>query len=83
MALHNQAVKHNMAMFSELSLAIRWKERLSRGISRNNSTNVRLLTPAVMVHNLAEKVNKCPLKLGSYKYCLRTIGSAKTVCYME
>ena len=28
--LHNQAVEHNVAMFSELSLAVRWQERLKQ-----------------------------------------------------
>ena len=29
--MRNQAVEHNMAKFSELSLAVRWWGRLSRG----------------------------------------------------
>ena len=27
--MHNQAVEHNMAMFSEPSLAVRWRGRLA------------------------------------------------------
>ena len=33
-------------------------------ISNSASPNVKLLTPAAMVDNLAEKVDKCPLKWG-------------------
>ena len=33
-------------------------------ISNSASPNVKLLTPAAMVDNLAEKVNKCPLNWG-------------------
>ena len=29
--LHNPAVEHNVAAFSELSFAVRWQGRLSRG----------------------------------------------------
>ena len=29
--LHNRDVKHNMATFSELSLAVRWQGRLCKG----------------------------------------------------
>ena len=29
--MRNQAVEHNVAVFSELSLAVRWHGRLSRG----------------------------------------------------
>ena len=39
-----------------------------------------LLTTAVTVDSLAEKVDKCPLNRG---HCLHTIGTAKTVCYTE
>ena len=43
---------------------------------------VKLLTTAVMVDNLAEKVDECPL-IGVIEYCLRTIGTTKTVCYTK
>jgi len=29
--MRNQAVEHNVAAFSELSFAVRWQGRLSRG----------------------------------------------------
>ena len=35
-----------------------------------------------MVENPAEKIDECPL-IGVVEYCLRTIGTAKTVCYTE
>jgi len=31
MLLRNRTVEHNMATFSELSLAVRWQERPSKG----------------------------------------------------
>ena len=34
------------------------------------------------MNNLAEKVDECPL-IGVVEYCLRTIGTVKTVRYME
>jgi len=30
-ALHNGAVEHHMALFSELSLAVRWQGKLNKG----------------------------------------------------
>ena len=55
MVLHNQAVEHNVAVFSELSFA--------EANTTGNST-IKLLTTAAMVDNLAEKVNECPLNRG-------------------
>ena len=67
MALGNRAVEHNVAMFSELSLAIHWRGRLSRDyIVRWVTANIKLLTSAAMVDNLAEKVDECPLNRGRH-----------------
>ena len=57
--MRNRAVDHNVAAFSELSFAVRWQGRLVLQI-----TALMLLTTAVMVDNLAEKVEKCPLNRG-------------------
>ena len=57
--MRNRAVEHNVAAFSELSFAVRWQGRLVLQI-----TALMLLTTAVMVDNLAEKVEKCPLNRG-------------------
>jgi len=66
MFLHNWAFEHYMAMYSELSPAIRWWERLSRGKYCENITVLisNVLTPTAMVNNVAEKFNKCPLYHG-------------------
>ena len=48
-------------------------------MSNSNESNVSLLTTAVMVDNLAKKVDKCPLNRDR----LHTIGTAKTVRYTE
>ena len=54
-----------MAAFSEFSFAARWLGRLSKASTTSNSTiNLKLLTTAVMVDNLAEKVDKCLLNRG-------------------
>ena len=47
--------------------------------SNSNESNV---TTAVMVDNLAKKVDKCPLIM-IVMYCSRTIGTAKAVRYTE
>ena len=65
MVLRNWAVEHNVAAFSELSLAVHWQGRLSRGYSTMSVSNVKLLATAVVLGNLTEKVNECPLKLGT------------------
>ena len=57
--MRNRAVDHNVAAFSELSFAVPWQGRLVLQI-----TALMLLTTAVMVDNLAEKVEKCPLNRG-------------------
>ena len=44
--------------------------------------NIKLLLQVVMVDDLAEKVNECPLNQ-VIKYWLCTIGTVKTVCYTE
>ena len=36
----NQAVKHNVAMFPEPSLAVRWHKGLTRGSTKSSSTNL-------------------------------------------
>ena len=59
--LCNRTVEHNMAMFSELSLACCTLARKAKQRG-NNSTD--LLTPAVMVDNFTEKIDKCPLNQG-------------------
>jgi len=45
-----------------------WLYTGRKAITTRNSTisYVKLLTPAAMVDNLAEKVNKCPLNQGGY-----------------
>ena len=50
--------------------------------SNSNESNVSLLTTAVMVDNLAKKVDECPLNRDR-KYCLPTIGTTKAVRYTE
>ena len=62
--MHNRAVEHNMAAFSGLSFAIRRQRMLypeASTTSSSSESNVKLLTTAAMVDNLAEKVDKCPL----------------------
>jgi len=59
--MHNHTVEHNVAMFSELSFAVRWQASTT---SNSNESNVKLLTTAAMVDNLAEKVDECPLNQG-------------------
>ena len=62
----NWAVKHNMATFSELSLAVCWQGK-AKASTMSNSTNynVQLLTPGATVANVADKVdNYCLLKRG-------------------
>ena len=50
-----------------------------------NSANLmlKLLTPAVMVDNLAKKVDECPLNLGHYICIVVYTGSAKEIRYTE
>ena len=67
MIVNNWAVKHNVAMFSELSFAVRWHGRLSRN-QYYEYINVTFLTPAVTVDSLAEKLNDCPLNWCRYVY---------------
>ena len=50
------------------------KERL---VLQSNSANDKLLTPAAMVDNLAEKVNECSLKLGSSSILSVQLGQRK------
>ena len=50
------------------------KERL---VLQSNSANDKLLTPAAMVDNLAEKVNECSLKLGSSSIVSVQLGQRK------
>ena len=57
-------------------------EGQSEASAMRNSANLMLLTQAAIEDNLAEKFNECPLNQGHY-YCLHTIETAKTVCYME
>ena len=62
--MRNRAVEHNVAAFSELSLiAVRWQGRLVLRVT-TLIYNGKLLTTAVMVDNLAKKVDKCPLNRG-------------------
>ena len=56
----NRAVEHNVAVFSELSLAVRWWGRPLQ-ITALVCNVVKLLTLAAIVDNLAEKVDECPL----------------------
>ena len=65
--MSNRAVEHNVAAFSELYAVIRWQERLNNASTMSNSINlinVKLLTTATMVGNLAEKVDECLLNCG-------------------
>ena len=54
--------------FSELPLAVCWegkaKQRLVLSVTVHANLNVKLLTPAAMVDNLAEKIDKRSLKQG-------------------
>ena len=50
-----------------------------RVTAMNLMSNVKLLTTAAMVDNLAKKVDECPLN----RYFSRTIGTAKAVRYTE
>ena len=62
--MRNRAVEHNMAAFSELSFAIRRQGMLypeASTTSNSNESNVKLLTTAAMMENLAKKVEECPL----------------------
>ena len=54
MVLCNPAVEYKVAVFSELSFAARWLERLSKANTTGNST-MKLLTTVVVVDILAEK----------------------------
>ena len=56
MVLRNRTVEHNVAMFSGISLAIHWQGRPSIGNSANQ----------VMLDNISEKVDECPLNWGCY-----------------
>jgi len=85
--MHNQAVEHNVAAFSELSFAIHRQRMLecypeASATSNSNESNIKLLTTAAMVDNLAEKVDECPLN-GIVKYCSLTVGTVKAVRYTE
>ena len=82
--MHNRAVEHNVAAFSELSLLYADRECYPEAstTSNSNESNVKLLTTAAMVDNLAEKVDECPLNR-DFKYCSRTIGTATAVRYTE
>ena len=50
------------------------KEKL---VLQSNSANDKLLTPAVMVDNPAEKVNECSLKSGSSSIVSVQLGQRK------
>ena len=54
-----------MTAFSELSFAVhlKWYAEAST-ISNSTKSNVKLITIATMVDNLAEKFNKCQLNWG-------------------
>ena len=59
--MRNRAVEHNMAA---LSFSIRRQGMLypeASTTSNSNESNVKLLTTAAMVENLAKKVEECPL----------------------
>ena len=64
--IHNRIVEHNVAMFSELSLAVHWLGRLSSGkyYGQQRLANGKLLTPAMMVDILVKEVDECPLNRG-------------------
>ena len=62
--MRNQAVEHNVATFSEsFPLVYAGSECYAEAstTSNSNESNVSLLTTAVMMDNLAEKVDECPL----------------------
>ena len=71
MVLHNQALRFRA--FSCYTLVGKAKQRLVLRVTV--LTYVKLLTPAAMVDNHAEKFNESPLNWGR----LRTIGTTKTV----
>ena len=66
-----------MTVFSELLFAVYMLAGNDTQRLVLRVTNVKLLTTAVIVNNLAGRVDKCPLNR-SVKYCLYTIGTAKT-----
>ena len=71
--MRNLAVEYNVDAFSDLSFAVRWQGRLS---TTSNSANLMSsCSPAAVVENPAEKMDKCPL-IGVVEYCLCTIGAA-------
>ena len=59
--MHNQAAEHNVTAFPLLYAG---RECYPEASSMSNSANVKLLTTATMVDNLAEKVNECLLNQG-------------------
>ena len=61
----NQDVEHNVTAFSELSFAVHMKCYAEAStMSNSTKSNVKLITIATMVDNLAEKFNKCQLNWG-------------------
>ena len=67
-----------IGLLSTASLCTKVKQRLVLQVTV--LSDVKLLTLAAMVDNLAEKVDKWNVTTGR---CLCIIGTAKTVCYME
>ena len=66
--MRNRAVEHNVAAFWELSFTVRLQGAYTEASTTCNSaiSNVKLLTTAATVDNLAEKVDECPLTRGRY-----------------
>ena len=66
--------------FPRCTLAGKTKEWLVHKEHRH--PNIKLLPQVVMVDDLAERVNECPLNQ-VIKYWLCMFGTVKTVCYTE
>ena len=56
--------QHNMTVFQSFHFLYADTECYAAASTMSNSANVKLLTTAGMVDNLAEKVKKCPLNRG-------------------
>ena len=63
--MHNWAVECNVAAFQSFPLLYAGRECYTEASTMSNSANlISSLTTAVMVDNLAEKVDECPLNQG-------------------
>ena len=60
--MRNPAVEYNVAVFCRafLCCTLAWKAKQRLVLRATVLSNVKLLTTAAMVDNLAEKVDECP-----------------------